>query len=131
MQRPRLLLHVIRLIDDVLFWPVLALVVWGELVWMPGAGWFGLFGDINDKILHFLAYFALGSMAAAGLKDRKAVIVACLGLIGLGIMLEFVQAYVGRDKSAYDALANTLGVVLGGGVARAIVERLRKRFPQS
>jgi hypothetical protein len=131
MRRPRLLLHIGRLIDDVLFWPALALVVWGELVWMPGRGWFGLFAHVNDKILHFFAYFALGSMAAAGLKGRQTVIVACLCLIGLGILLEFVQAYVGRDKSAYDAIANTAGVVLGGSVARAIVEPLRKRFPPS
>lgn len=129
MQRPRFLLHAVRILDDVLFWPALGVVIWGELAWMPGQGMFGWLADIDDKILHFIAYSALGGMAAAGIKERRWVAWAALGLILLGGALEFVQSYVGRDKSIYDALANTAGVAFGAVAGRFIVEPLRKRFP--
>ena len=132
MQRPRFLLHAVRILDEVLFWPVLALVVWGELVWRSGSGgWFDFLAGIDDKILHLLVYFALGAMAAAGVRTRRAVFFAGLGLIVLGAVLELFQEQAGRDKSVYDAFANMAGVVLGAVAARFIVEPLRKRYPYS
>ena len=125
MRRPRFLLHAARILDDVLFWPALGLVVWGEIGWHGG----GFLHNLNDKLLHFLAYFTLGAMAAGGIKARRNVILAVLGVIALGGLLEIVQSYVGRDSELYDALANTAGAVFGAALARFIVEPLRKKFP--
>ena len=59
-------LQAVRLANAILFWPVLALVLWGELrSEMPRA----LHG-INDKALHFGAYFILGAMAGGAIRAR-------------------------------------------------------------
>jgi VanZ family protein len=116
-------LHRARLVDAVLFWPVLALVVWGELAD------FGAATNIrfNDKVMHFFAYFALGWMAAAAFRDRRPVRIAVLLLIVLGALLEIAQGYVGRDTSGLDQLANMAGALTGAVLGRLIVEPLRRR----
>ena len=128
MRLPRPLFHLARLADAVLFWPALTFVVWGELVAPEGRGLLNFLARINDKALHFIAYFILGAMAAAALKARRRVILAVLGLIAVGAVLELLQGYVGRDMSAYDELANIAGVVLGSSAARVIVQALRNRI---
>ena len=116
-------LHAARMVDSVLLWPALLLVIWGELtVLSPETRW-----PINDKLVHFIAYFGLGAMAAAALKRRRPVILAVLGLICLGGALEIVQGWVGRDRSFLDEVANTAGAITGAGLARLIVEPLRRR----
>jgi VanZ family protein len=127
----RPILHAARIVAGVLFWPALAFVIWGELTPDPQAGVLGWISDINDKVLHFFAYFGLAGLAAAALKGRPGTFRAVLGLIALGIVLEFVQGAVGRDESAYDALANACGAVLGGMLGRVLVEPLRERFPSA
>ena len=67
-------------------------------------------------------------MAGAGFKSRKTVLLASLGLIVLGGVLEIVQGFTGRDMSFYDELANTMGVIRGAILARAIIEPLRRRL---
>jgi VanZ family protein len=117
-------LHAARIVDTILLWPALALVIWGELTRLdPEASW-----PINDKLVHFLAYFSLGVMAAAALKHRRAVILAVLGLIVLGGALEIMQDLVGRDTSFLDEVANTAGAVSGAVLARLVIEPLRRRF---
>ena len=128
MSLSRPLLHRLRIADQILFYPALLLVIWGELgasVEPPGFDWLG---DLRDKGMHFTAYFGLAAMAAAGLKRRQTVIYAAFGLVIMGGVLEILQGYMGRDMSAADELANTLGVVIGAAVARGIIERLRKRL---
>lgn len=127
MKRPRFLLHAARIADEILFWPAFALVIWGELGWRGG----GFLLNVNDKLLHLLTYFVLGSMVAGGFKERRGVILGILGLIAVGAVLEIAQTYVGRDAEFYDAIANAAGAVLGAVTARFIVEPLRKRFPYS
>lgn len=67
-----------------------------------------------DKLLHFCAYFAL-AFAALQLFERRAILIACaLGLIGLGLVLEWAQGALVPDiRSAdpWDGLANSLGVL--------------------
>lgn len=112
-----------RLSAIMLFWPALALVVWGEL--SPSAGDpFGLW----DKLLHFTAYFGLAAIAAVALASRRRTVWAALGLIALGGVLEIVQGMVGRDMSLYDELANSLGVVAGVLAARAYLYLLARRL---
>jgi hypothetical protein len=66
----------------------------------------------NDKILHGLAYFSVmtwfGQMFPS-LRTRYAV---ALGLILLGIVIEFIQPYVSRQFDWHDALVNAEGVAL-------------------
>lgn len=125
MMFPRLLLHAARVADAILFWPALALVIWGE-VFAPMH--LHLLDRVNDKILHFIAYFGLAVMVAAAFKGRRGAVWAVLGLIVMGGVLEIVQGYVGRDMSLGDELANTSGALIGGGMARMLVEFLRRRF---
>ena len=124
MKVPRPWLHAARLGDIVLFYPALLLVIWGEL--SPNEP--TVLEGASDKLLHFIAYFGLSAMAAAAVKSRRWAIVAAVGLIALGGILEIVQGFIGRDMSAYDELANTMGVLVGGFAARTIVEPLRRRL---
>jgi len=119
---PRPILHAARLADAVLFWPVLAYVLWGELQPDVPAALQG----INDKVLHLTAYFVLGSMAAGAIGRRGHVKWAVLGLIVVGAVIEFVQAYVGRDASFLDGVANGAGAIAGAVFARSILDPLRR-----
>jgi VanZ family protein len=127
MKIPRSLLHAARIADEILFYPALGLVIWGELT--PTEPHFlDFFGELSDKALHFIAYFGLAAMAAVGFKNRRPVLLASLGLIVLGGVLEVVQGFTGRDMSFYDELANTAGVIVGAISARAVIELLRSRL---
>src|SRR5665213_3499045 len=122
--RSRFLLHAARIADAVAFWPVLALVVWGELAADPDAGFFAFLADFNDKVLHFTAYFCLSAMAAMAYRRRRPVALAVVALICLGGALEILQGIVGRDMSVYDEMANGAGAILGAILARLVVEPL-------
>jgi hypothetical protein len=128
MKPSRPFLHVARIADGILFWPVLALVIWGELSSSGEALLFRYFGAINDKVLHFNAYFILGAMAGGALKTRKSAIWAVVGLICLGGALEVIQSYVGRDMSLWDEMANSAGAFGGAVIARITIEPLRRRW---
>jgi VanZ family protein len=117
-------LHVARLADAILFWPVLAFVLWGELAPdVPDA-----LHRINDKLLHFGAYFVLGAMAGGAVRTRSRVKWAILGLILVGAALELLQAYVGRDASVFDEVANGAGAIAGALLARFVLDPLRARW---
>jgi VanZ family protein len=124
MRLRRPLLHRFRLVAAVLFWPLLALVVWGEIWAKP----LHLEAHNGDKLLHFLAYFGLATIMAMAVKRRSTAAASAGGLILLGGLLEIVQSHVGRDVSAADALANAAGAIAGGVLGRVIVEPLRRRF---
>jgi VanZ family protein len=121
MKLPHRFLHAARLADGMLFWPLLAYVIWGELTpHIPD-----YLGHVNDKLMHFMAYFLLAGMATLALKTRPPA-VAVIGLVVLGGVLEILQGFVGRDMSFYDELANALGAIAGGLAGRGAVQRLRR-----
>lgn len=96
----------------VLFWPALALIVWGELAphppdVLPGA---------SDKVLHFIAYFGLAVLATAALVKPRTVLIAVLTLVAIGGALEILQSFTGRDAEWLDEAANSLGVITGAVV---------------
>jgi VanZ family protein len=124
MRPSRALLHLARVADQFLFYPTLTAVIWGELTGKEP----GIINTFNDKFLHFMAYFLLAAMAAAAFEKRRPVLFAGLGLMLLGGVLEIVQGLTGRDMSAYDELANMLGVMVGAFAGRAVVEFLRRRW---
>lgn len=93
-----------------LFWPAVALVVWGELTPHPPA-FTALYWD---KSLHFTAYFGLSGLATVAPDARKTALWAVLGLAVLGGALEILQGFTGRDPDVYDEVANILGCLAGG-----------------
>jgi VanZ family protein len=121
---PRKLLHAARLADAVLFWPVLAYVLWGEL--QPDLP--NYLQQINDKLLHFSAYFVLGAMAGGAIRRRGRVKWAVLGLILVGAAIELIQAFVGRETSFLDGVANGAGAIAGALLARYVLDPLRERW---
>jgi VanZ family protein len=98
----------------ILFLPACAGVLGGELGPSGGEPHFW------DKALHFTAYFVLSALAVAALRARSKALLAMLGLIAMGGALEILQGMIGRDMSAYDELANTLGVLSGAIVVWAV-----------
>src|SRR5690554_2710035 len=71
----------------------------------------------GDKVGHFLAYGVLAAGAVQLYARWPSLLGAGLGLVLMGIGLEWAQdAFTGtRQMERADALANTLGVVAGLG----------------
>lgn len=76
--------------------------------------------DNSDKAEHFLTYVLLAFGAVQLFGSRRALCWAGLGLVALGVGIEFAQGAFTVDRSAdpFDALANTLGVAAGLSFAR-------------
>ncbi len=70
-------------------------------------------GD-SDKIAHFAAYAALSAWFSLLVEQRKSLWVVLIGLIGYGLLLEFLQSLTSyRQGDIADAIANSLGVMTG------------------
>lgn len=69
----------------------------------------------GDKLGHFLAYFALAASAVQLYARWPALLGAGVGLVLLGIGLEYAQGALTdtRMQDPADAFANTLGVIVG------------------
>ncbi|HBZ46899.1 MAG TPA: hypothetical protein DEO93_06430 [Stenotrophomonas sp.] len=69
----------------------------------------------SDKVEHFLAYFLLASAAVQIYRTRAALLWAGAGLVLLGVGIEFLQGALTTNRMAdpMDALANSIGVVVG------------------
>lgn len=76
--------------------------------------------DNSDKVEHFLTYVLLAFGAVQLFATRRALWLAGLGLVALGVGIEFAQGAFTIDRSAdpFDALANTLGVLAGMSFVR-------------
>jgi VanZ family protein len=67
-----------------------------------------------DKLNHFVAYAGLALAGGLGFKEGRSLLIVGLSLLILGTGLEFAQAALpSRSASAYDALANVVGVAFG------------------
>ena len=69
----------------------------------------------GDKVEHLLAYAALAAAAVQVWRPGRPLLLAGLGLVLMGVLLEFAQGALTATRQAdpFDALANTLGVGLG------------------
>ena len=76
--------------------------------------------DSFDKVEHFTAYQLLSLYAGMLFARVRAQALAAVGLIVLGIALEFAQATLtdSRSGDAADALANSLGALAGLWLSR-------------
>lgn len=74
---------------------------------------------LSDKLGHLLAYATLAAWAVQLFSSRRALVASLLSLVALGIALEFAQGALTTTRLAdpRDALANALGVLLGGVLA--------------
>jgi VanZ family protein len=85
----------------------------------------------GDKYLHFIAYFGLSSIWYFALKDkiqkRLYNFFVPLALIFYGIILEGLQSGITtyRTGDIYDALANTVGVIVSLVVFKRIIKWYR------
>lgn len=85
----------------------------------------------SDKVEHFLAYFLLGSSAVQLFQRGRALLWIAVGLVLMGVGIEFAQGALTETRMAdpADALANTVGVVVGLATAltpwRDLLLRLR------
>jgi VanZ family protein len=90
--------------------------------------------DNSDKVEHLLGYFALSAAAVQLFGSRRALSLAAVGLVALGVGVEIAQSYTAyRSSDLVDAMANTLGVLLGMATAltpwRDLLLRIEKRLP--
>ena len=69
----------------------------------------------SDKLVHLLSYGVLAAGAVQLFAHRDALQRACLGLVLLGALLEVAQYALTSTRmlDPRDALANTIGVLLG------------------
>ena len=88
----------------------------------------------SDKVEHLLGYFFLAAAAVQLFAGRRALWIVGIGLVAMGIGIEVAQGALTSDRSAdpHDALANTMGVLLGMATQftpwRDLLLRLEKRW---
>ena len=113
----------IRRAGAILFWPALAVVIWGELTPHPPR----LEGPwMWDKLDHFTAYFGLALLSSLAWGLKRSLAWLLLGLVALGGGLEILQTLVGRDGEWGDFIANDLGVFVGMALAIAYLAMPRR-----
>jgi len=98
-----------------LFWPALAVVVWGELTPHPPK----MAALLWDKAEHFIAYFGLTLLASLAWGLKRSLVWVFAAMVALGGGLEIIQSFVGRDAEWGDFFANDLGALAGLAVAAA------------
>ena len=88
--------------------------------YLPGGPTF----PINDKVVHLGLYVVLGAtLAWAGRRSRRGSVHVALILVGIVFAAsdEWHQAFVPlRDPSVGDFVADTVGIVVGYLIARAL-----------
>jgi len=88
----------------------------------------------GDKLEHFTAYFLLAASAVQLFRAGRVLLFVGVGLVAMGVCIEFAQGALTATRSAdaFDALANTIGVVLGLATAltplRDVLLRLQPSF---
>lgn len=85
--------------------------------------------NLWDKLEHAGAYFGLALLGVWATRVRSWKLAA--GLFALGVGVEIAQATMGwgRQGDVLDAVANSVGIGLGLGLARVVGERLMVKSP--
>ena len=104
-----------------MFASYVALVTFASL--LPAGG--ALVGSY-DKSAHLMIYAIFAILAFRLGVTARHYVYLCVGIIAYSGLLEVAQSFVpGREMSALDLLANTLGVLLGVLVCRITASRSR------
>ena len=84
----------------------------------------------GDKVEHFLAYFILAAGAVQVFRRGRPLWWVAIGLVLMGIGIEFAQGALTRDRMAdpMDAIANTVGVLAGMGTVSTPLRDLLLRW---
>ena len=83
-----------------------------------------------DKLNHAMAYGVLALAGGLGFRGLRSLLLIGIGLLILGIALEIAQAALAyRSASAYDALANLIGIALGSIAAIGTNAFAQRRTP--
>ena len=84
--------------------------------------------QVNDKVQHVLAYVSLAFLPALHEQRRRLAYIA-LGLVALGVLLEFGQLFSpGRSFEIGDMAADAAGVVAGTALGLWMRPLLANRF---
>ena len=69
----------------------------------------------GDKLEHWLVYAVLGTAAVQLFGRPRALMISAVGLLALGIAIEFAQALLTTTRSGdvWDAAADALGILCG------------------
>lgn len=104
-----------------IFYSVLAAVVsLRPLAGVPIDSW--------DKLLHFVFYAAFSILGFRIVKSMRRYAYVCVGIVIYGGLIEIAQSFFpGRMMSAYDFLANTLGVAAGALLAITVSRVFSKK----
>lgn len=111
--------------------------IWAALLFIlssipaTGASWL----PVSDKVVHFALYAVLGALLARGARTSSGrpahALLLALG-VAYGLSDEWHQTFVpGRDASAGDLVADTLGVVAGYLIVLGLYRRWAPRYASS
>jgi|SRR6266853_3274358 len=76
---------------------------------------------LNDRLEHFVAYFAAVLIQTTTLRSWTRSTAVALSMIALGVVLELLQNFSpGRTPDIFDALSDTLGVLTGTALGLAL-----------
>ncbi|MES2033811.1 MAG: hypothetical protein V4466_06525 [Pseudomonadota bacterium] len=76
--------------------------------------------NLWDKVEHAVAYLGLALIGAATFPTRLGRLAGGLFLLGIGVEVLQATMNLGRQGDPLDALANSLGIAAGVGLALAI-----------
>ncbi len=89
-----------------------------------------------DKLVHFIFYFVAAFLGSLFLRERtkgliplgKSILIVVLAVSLYGIIIEVLQDVYTTERSMelYDALANSLGALIGGGVIKFLFSGKRQ-----
>lgn len=72
-----------------------------------------------DKLGHLIVYCIFAILGYRTVKEQRYFLYLCIGIVIYSGAMEIAQSFMpGRVMSAYDLLANAIGVYLGSVIAR-------------
>ena len=105
-------------------WSIVAAIVWLSLTPSPPE----LDITLGDKLGHFAAYGTLMFWFCQLYARRATRAAYAVAFVAMGIALEFIQGATGyRSYEVFDMVANTVGVLLGWGLAARTGADLMRR----
>ncbi len=102
-------------------WCLIAIALTGFLIPGPEVAALKL-NHLNDKVMHTSVYVVLFSWFA-GLYPRSRYAAIAMGLLLMGIAVEFLQGWMamGRARELADVFANSTGIVVGWILALTVL----------